>query len=164
MPYLLSSTTLRICGSPKDVLPLPPSHISAIPHIVILDVREFSKQPLELDQFYSLRTLELRNIDVWCKYHDETYLQSATADEFMINLALFNLYRITPRLTWLCLDSRKPFEVLLCCQYMMPSTTQETIHAVIDISEKVFRHKSRGPAIRASKCMGVLPPIDYPVG
>jgi len=147
-PYLLSATTLQICSTAKNIQRLPPTYVEAIPRAVILNVEAVSKKQLQLDHFPSLKTLELRNITVWCKYHEESYLESPAGDECMIGLAMFNLNRISPHLTRLCTNMQRSFKILLCCQYVASSTTDETLHAVLDIDGKVVLHKSRGPAVR----------------
>lgn len=127
MPYLLSATTLQVSSTLEKAARLPSSYISAIPRAVILNAEAFSKNPWRLDDFHSLKTLELRNITIWCKYHDEAYLESAAGDECMIGLALFNLNRINAQLTHLCADMQRWFKILICCQYVVSSATDETI-------------------------------------
>lgn len=126
-PYLLSTTILQICGTIQKVSRLSSSLTSTIQHVVILNTKIFCKQPFSLDIFASLKVLELHNITVWCKYHDETYLQSADADDCMIQLALFNLNRISPQLKRMCSALEMSFKILLWCQYVVASSTQESI-------------------------------------
>ncbi|KAJ9613035.1 hypothetical protein H2200_002976 [Cladophialophora chaetospira] len=126
-----------------------PALLSAIPRVVVEDtVRYWNQQALDLNPFHGLKTLELRNIIIWCKYHDEAYLQSTEGDDCMLQLALFNLNRIHPDLKRICAASDRSFEILLWCQYVVSSSTHETIHAVIDVDKQVVLRKFKGPANR----------------
>jgi hypothetical protein len=127
LPYLMSATTLQISGTLEGAARLPTKYVSTIPRAVILDPSTFSKSTTHLEQFHNLRILELRNITIWCKYHDEAYLESPAADECMIGLALFNLNRISAQLTRLCTNKARAFEILLCCQYVASSLSDKTI-------------------------------------
>ncbi|KIV93649.1 hypothetical protein PV10_04845 [Exophiala mesophila] len=128
---------------------IPRALLSTIPRVVISNApRSWSKSPLQLDMFDSLKILELRNITIWCQYHDDEYLKSLEGDECMMGLALFNLNRISPQLTQLCADGQRKFHILLSCQFVASSMTGETIQAVIDIDQRKVLHKSSGPAIR----------------
>lgn len=126
-PYLLAATTLQVGNSVKNMDRIPPRYASAITSAVMLNVGSFSKTPMLFTSFVALKTLELRNITVWCKYHDEAYLESEEGDDCMIALALFNLGRINRYFTELCADETRLFKVLLCCQYVVSSLTDETI-------------------------------------
>lgn len=126
-PYLLGATTLQVKHSLENVDRLPPRYVSEITRAVMLNVGSFSKSPMQLGSFLALKTVELRNITVWCKYHDEAYLESHEGDDCMIGLALFNLGRISPHFTQLCADTTRSFKILLCCQYVVSSMTDETI-------------------------------------
>lgn len=148
LPYLLAATTLEVSSSLVKATIIPPPYLSAIPRAVVLDAKAFSSQPFKLDSFNSLKTLELRNITIWCKYHDEAYFESKEGDESMFGLAMFNLNRISNLLTALCDEVERDFKILLCCQYVVNSLTHETIHAVIDVDSKAVLHKTRGPTIR----------------
>lgn len=106
---------------------IPSPYLSAIPKAVVLDAKAFSNMPFQLDLFHGLRFLELRNITIWCKYHDEAYLQSEEGDESMYGLAMFNLSRISNVLVELCMRSDRTFEIRLLCQYVVSSFTQQTI-------------------------------------
>lgn len=125
--YLLAATTLQVSGSLENLNQLPSKYISAITRAVVLNTESFSKAPLQLDSLLTLKTLELRNITVWCKYHDEFYLQTPEGDECMLALALFNLGRISSRFTTLYADTTRPYNILLCCQFVVSSMTDETI-------------------------------------
>lgn len=127
--YLLAATTLQISGAMKQLVSnVPQAVLSAIPRVVISDARRsLSKLPLQFDMFDSLKILELRNITIWCQYHDEEYLKSLAGDECMMGLAWFNLNRISPQLTHLCADKHRSFRILLCCQFVASSMTGETI-------------------------------------
>ena len=74
----------------------------------------------------SLEVLEIRNIDVWCRYFDEVYLESEKADGTMVDLAFFNLGRIGRGLKELVVGERR-FKVVLCCQFVINSLSDETI-------------------------------------
>jgi hypothetical protein len=129
-PLLLAATTLNIFDTAQMAATrLPKSYVSAIQRAAIINPETFAKAPLKVDalRLSSLKTLELRNITVWCKYHDATYLESEQADECMIGLALFNLNRISPQLTKLCNDTERSFKVILCCQYVASSLRDETV-------------------------------------
>lgn len=127
LPYLLSATSLEVSNTMVKAVKIPASYLSVIPRAVILDAKAFTTMPLHLDLFASLKLLELRNITIWCKYHDEAYLESAEGDESMYGLAMFNLGRISSLLVDLCMSPRRPFEIKLCCQYVVSSLTHETI-------------------------------------
>jgi hypothetical protein len=125
--YLWSATTLKIFGAPDTTQRLPPTYLSRVERIVVLNAPAFSRKVLDLDCFTSLITLELHNVTVWCKYHDEAFLQTSEADECMIGLATFNLNRISSQLTQLCRDRSRRFKVLLACLFVMSSATNETM-------------------------------------
>lgn len=127
MPYLLAATTLEVSGTMAKAARIPSSYLSMIPRAVVLDAKAFTNMPLQLDLFRSLKLLELRNITVWCKYHDEAYLESAEGDESMYGLAMFNLSRINSLLVELCTGSGRSFGIRLCCQFVVSSLTHETM-------------------------------------
>jgi hypothetical protein len=125
--YLWAATMLKIFGAPDTIQRLPPTHLSSIRRIVVLNAPAFSRKSLDLELFTGLKTLELHNVTVWCKYHDEAFLQTPEADECMIGLATFNLNRISSQLTQLCRDKTRRFKVLLACLFVMSSATNETM-------------------------------------
>ena len=125
-PYLLAATTLQIYGTLNIAARLPPSYISTLSRASILNVRAFSRKSPNFDDFSSLRTLELHNVIIWCKYYNEAYLQSQEGDESMLQLALFNLNRLSFCLTQLCNNPSRPFKILLYCQYAVSCTSKET--------------------------------------
>ena len=153
LPLLHASTVLTVPASFERASAVHKSHLSAIPHVVVFDSKAFSDvvvtgtlicsaPPIDFSCFISrslpaLRTLELRNLTIWCQWNSEDYLESDEADESMYNLAMFNLRRNSPRLVELCrLPSAKgceksprsrPFEILLCCQFVGSSLTHGTI-------------------------------------
>jgi hypothetical protein len=130
-PFLSSATTLHIRGLFPVTVRIPPRHLSALQHLVIEDtMAAFCKRALPLDLFSSLKTLELRNLTVFCKYHDEAFLLRPDGDECMIQLALFNLRRISMLLTHVCADPARGFQLLVCCQFVVSSVTHETIVGV----------------------------------
>jgi hypothetical protein len=138
LPYLLAATTLEVSGTMVKATKIPSSYLSVIPKAVVLDAKAFSNMPLQLDLFGGLRILELRNITIWCKYHDEAYLQSEEGDESMYGLAMFNLSRISNLLVELCMPSDRPFGIRLFCQYVVSSLTQQTI--VSAFAQDVLSH------------------------
>jgi hypothetical protein len=161
LPYLLASTSLEVSSTMVKATKIPSAYLSIIPKAVVLDAKAFSNMPLQLHLFSSLRSLELRNITIWCKYHDEAYLQSEEGDESMFGLAMFNLSRISNSLAELCLVTRQ-FSIRLHCQFVVSSFTQQTIvgssletssyidkfkHAVIDVDSKTVLQKSKGPSM-----------------
>ena len=87
LPYLLAATTLQINGASDSAGLLPPLYLASIPRAVILNLESYSKRPLELERLSALQALELRNIAVWCHYHDEEYLLGENGEEVMINMA-----------------------------------------------------------------------------
>lgn len=66
---------------------------------------------------------------VWCKFYDEVFLESAQADEAMYSMACFNLKRTGRTLHELILAQR-PFKLHLCCQFVVNSLNDETIVGV----------------------------------
>lgn len=162
LPLLLAATTLTIPTTLDRVQDVPRGHRGSIPHAVVLDVKafaaDFPRSSLichpptpPLTHFLPhclprLRTLELRNLTIWCQFHSEAFLESPEADDCMINLAMFNLRRTSPRLVELCDRPRsstpaaavaattdgpggggRHFQILLCCQYVGSSLRHETI-------------------------------------
>lgn len=126
-PYLLAATTLQVRGSLNNIDRLPPRYVSAITRAVVLNVGFLSKTPLDFSKLSGLKTVEFRNITVWCKYHDEAYLASEKGDNCMIALALFNLGRSSRSFTSLCTNETRPFNIIIWCQFVVSSLTDETI-------------------------------------
>jgi len=126
-PHLPAAITLQVNGTLENLKRLPSKYVPSIERALVMNTESVSKAPLQLDMLSALKTLELRNITVWCKYHDEAYLQSQEGDECMIALALFNLGRISSRFTVLLTDTTRPYNILLCCQFVVSSMTDETI-------------------------------------
>ena len=81
---------------------MPQNYLESINKAVVLDAKLFSRQPFELGRMPALQVLEIRNIDVWCKFYDEVYLESEAADEAMHDMALFNVKRLGATLLELC--------------------------------------------------------------
>ena len=127
LPYLLENTTLRVASTPEKAYLLPTAYLPSIPKAVILNVESYFRKPLDLARLTSLRTLELRNIAVWCQYHDEEYLLGEDGEEVMLNLAKFNLRRISIPIHQLCSSKDRTFNILLHCRYVVTSATQETL-------------------------------------
>jgi hypothetical protein len=126
MPLLLASTTLHICATGREMPPpLPPSYLSTIPHLVTLSKGTCWNPDYSPELFGGIKTLEIRNIIVWCKYHEDAYLLQPEADECMHSLVLVGLNRINPKLACMCLDPNLPFKTLLCCQFVVSSGTHE---------------------------------------
>ena len=126
-PYLLASAKLEVYSSLQLAAKLPNFWLASIPHAVILDAKSFSTFPIRLERFKSLQTLELRNITIWCQFHEESFLETDEANKSMHVLAMYNLRRISPRLLDLCNNSSRRFNILLCCQFVGSSQRQETI-------------------------------------
>lgn len=126
LPMLLAATTLQVAGSFDQVLTMPLSHLDSVTSAVVLDAKLFSLRPFQLEYMPNLRLLELRNITVWCKFYDEIFLESPTADEVMYSMALFNLQRTGRSLRDLC-EGLRPFAIHLCCQFVVNSLSDETI-------------------------------------
>ena len=127
LPYLLSATTLEITNTMVNATKIPSSYLSVIPRAVVLDAKAFTNRPFQLDLFNSLRLLELRNITIWCKYHDEAYFGTPEGEECMYGLAMYNLSRLSNLLVELCTGLGRSFGIRLCCQYVVSSLTHETI-------------------------------------
>ena len=136
LPYLLSVTTLEVSSTLVNATKIPSSYLSLIPRAVVLDAKAFTNMPFQLDLFKSLKLLELRNITIWCKYHDEAYLESPEGDECMYGLAMFNLGRISNLLVDLCTELERPFGIRLCCLYVVSSLTHETIVSHLALREE----------------------------
>ena len=125
--YLLAATTLQFASLPGKANLLPHMLTSAIPRATILNVESYSKSPLDLGSFRSLRMLELHNIAVWCQYHDEEYLCGEGGEEVMYDLAMFNLKRNSLHLHQLCNTRDRAFNILLYCRYVVSSVKHETL-------------------------------------
>ena len=127
LPYLLAATTLEFSSTMVNMAKIPSSYLSIIPKAIVLDAKAFSKLPLQLELLKELKVLELRNITIWCKYHDETYLDSEDGNESMYELAMFNLGRTSTSLVELCMRPGRTFSMRLCCQYVVSSLQNATI-------------------------------------
>lgn len=126
LSYLMASTTLEVAGSFEKLSKMPDRYLSSITRAVVLDAKPFSLRPFQLEQLPALQVLELRNVTVWCKFYDETFLFSKVADGAMFDMALFNLKRIGNSLLELCCKPRA-FNIHLCCQFVVNSLSDETI-------------------------------------
>ena len=127
LSYLLESTTLQLSSSSHKTDLLPDAYLSGITRAVVLNVGQYLKRPLDFARFPALRTLELRNIAVWCRYHDEDDLCGEDADEIMINLAMFNIRRHSASLASLCASAERPFNILLYCRFVVSSARSQTL-------------------------------------
>lgn len=127
LEYLLAATTLQIASLPSKAKLLPHAFSSAIPRTIVMNVESYSKSPLDLETFRSLRTLELHNIAVWCQYHDEEYLCAEGGEVVMYDLAMFNLKRNSLHLHQLCNTRDRAFNILLYCRYVVSSVKHETL-------------------------------------
>ncbi|KAI1624005.1 hypothetical protein EDD37DRAFT_393427 [Exophiala viscosa] len=171
LPYLLAATTLRFASTLENADRLPQNYLAAISQAVICRVDAIGSGPLQLERFRGLKVLEVRDLVIWCKYYDQAYLETPTADEGMIGLALFNLKRSTLNLTICYFDTQRVFKILLHCHFVTSSSSKSIVsrkffsssllppparmgtncmqqHAIIDLDEKAVIHKSRGPPIR----------------
>ena len=167
--YLSQSSTIEISEALDfAVSQLPYYYLQHSPHLIVLDAYKFSRAPFNCSvPFPSLQILELRNIVIWCKFHQEAFLSSQEGEPVMISLAMFNLNRIAPCLTDLCerKESERNFEIRLDCHFVVQSDQNDTIvrislysdlldltatqHALIDVdSQKVLR-KQKGPEARS---------------
>lgn len=127
LPYLLAATTLEVSTTLDRAIVLPRIYLRGVSRAVVLNAKAFFSRPLQFELFHSLRVLELRNITVWCKYHDKEYLESEAGSESMFGLAMFNLHRTNSDWTLLRNQPKRPFNIHLCCQYVVSSLTDETI-------------------------------------
>ena len=131
----MEATTLQVASAPAKANLLPATYLTLIPRAIILNVESYFKKPLDLAKLSSLRTLELRNIAVWCQYHSEDDLMSDDGAEVMLNLAKFNLKRISVPLHTLCASKERKFNVLLHCRYVVTSASQETLVSLKEVKE-----------------------------
>lgn len=140
LPYLLAVTTLQItAGSGKAAL-LPALYVESVPRLAILNIGDFAKQPLDLRKLLGLRTLELRNIAVWCHFHDKEYLLSDDANTAMVDMVMFNLKRTSVQLHDLCSSSNRNFNVLLFCRFVISDTKQETLVSIFPLPGLELMH------------------------
>ena len=68
---MMAATTVEVAGSLDKILDMPASYVNAVTKAIILDAKQFSMRPFQLERLPSLRVLEIRNITVWCKFYDE---------------------------------------------------------------------------------------------
>lgn len=127
LSYLLASTTLQLSSTSHKLDLLPASYLAAIPRAVIMNIGQYLKHPLDFTKFPALKALELRNIVVWCRYHDERDLCGEDNDELMLNLAMFNIRRHSANLASLCASADRPFNIILHCRFVVSSARQETL-------------------------------------
>ncbi|KAK5085293.1 hypothetical protein LTR05_004574 [Lithohypha guttulata] len=125
---------------------MPEFYVGSISKAIVLDAKQFSLRPFQLEKLPALRILELRNITVWCMFYDEVFLQSPQADEAMYDMTMFNVKRMSATLHELCRSSRS-FKIHLCAQFVMSSLSDETIHAVISVDDRKIIRKTRGAGI-----------------
>ena len=125
--YLFASTTLQLSSTSHKLDLLPAAYLSAIPRAVIMNVGQYLKRPVDFSKFSALRTLELQNIAVWCRYHDEDELCGPGGDGIMLNLAMFNIRRHSANLAALCASADRSFNVLLCCRFVVSSVNHGTL-------------------------------------
>jgi hypothetical protein len=125
--YLLASTTLQLATTSHKLDLFPPQFIPNIPRIVILNVGQFLKRPLNFDEFRGLRVLELHNIAIWCRYHEEADFSGDDGAMLMLNLAIFNVKRHGAALALLCADIQRSFKILLFCRFVISSACQQTL-------------------------------------
>lgn len=127
LSYLLASTTLQLASTTHKLSLLPASYLRGIPRAVVLNVRQYLKQPVDFGLLAALRTLEFRNIAVWCRYHDESDLFGEGGDSIMLNLAMFNIRRHSGSLASLCASTERPFNIILGCRFVVSSAKHETL-------------------------------------
>lgn len=138
LSYLLAATTLHLSSTnPLKLALLPPTYLASIPRAVVLNIGQFLKHPLDFARLPALRTLELRNIVVSCRYHDERDLCGDDVDELMVNLAMFNIKRHSARLAGLCVSAERPFNVVLHCRFVVSSARQETLVRATDSDRSI---------------------------
>jgi hypothetical protein len=125
--YLLAATTLQLASTCHKLDLLPASYLSGISRAVVLNVKQYLKQPLDFDRFAALKTLELRNIAVWCRYMNEDALWGEDGDQVMLDLAMFNIKRHSASLASLCASADRPFNILLGCRFVVSSARPETL-------------------------------------
>ena len=125
LPLLLSATTLEVATSFDQTKVLPDYYLAAFSQAIVLNAKRF-RQSQFLETLPNLRVLELRAIEVWCKFYDEVFLESPQADESMVRLACFNVQRMRKDLGEIILNHRR-FAVRLCCQFVVNSLDDETI-------------------------------------
>ncbi|ETN44944.1 uncharacterized protein HMPREF1541_09819 [Cyphellophora europaea CBS 101466] len=113
-----------------------------------MNVGQYLKRPVDFSKFSALRTLELQNIAVWCRYHDEDELCGPGGDGIMLNLAMFNIRRHSANLAALCASADRSFNVLLCCRFVVSSVNHGTLDAVIDIDKQKVLSTRRGSVIK----------------
>lgn len=68
---LMAATTVEVAGGFDKILDMPTPYPSAVTRAVVLDAKQFSMRPFQLEKLPKLKTLEIRNITVWCKFYDE---------------------------------------------------------------------------------------------
>jgi hypothetical protein len=122
--YLLKSTTLHLSSTSHKVRLLPPSFIAGISRAVIMNIGHYLREPLDFTKFQALRVLELRNIAVWCRYHEDDDFEGEAGHELMMNLATFNIKRNSASLAALCACVERPFKIILCCRFVISSFRQ----------------------------------------
>lgn len=133
LPLLMAATTVEVAGSLEKVVNMPEFYVGSISKAVVLDAKQFSLRPFQLEKLPALRILELRNITVWCMFYDEVFLQSPQADEAMYDMTMFNVKRMSATLHDLCRSSRS-FKIHLCAQFVMSSLSDETIVSTSRVS------------------------------
>jgi hypothetical protein len=131
--YLLRSTTLHLSSTSNKVTLLPSSYVAGIGKAVIMNVGHYLRQPLDFTKFSALKVLELRNIAVWCRYHEDDDFEGEAGHELMMTLATFNIKRHSASLAALCECTQRPFKIILCCRFVISSfrQRQETLVSTI---------------------------------
>jgi hypothetical protein len=127
LPYLLAATTLSIAGGVGTISSLPQTWLPSIPRAVVLSIEQFGKDPLDFATFRALQILELRELAVWCNYHDDESFSGEDGAETMINMAMFQLKRNSLHLHTLCNEKGRSFNILLFCRFVITSAKHETI-------------------------------------
>ena len=101
---------------------LPPGYLAGLPQLIVTNVGQYLKQPLDFSRFAGLRMLEFHNIAIWCVYHRFEDLD----DALMLSLSWFNVKRRGAELVKLLEGKeRRSFRVLLHCRFVL--YRQETV-------------------------------------
>lgn len=140
LPLLIANTTVELatCFTRFQSL-MHTTYLSQLQHAIVLKPKEFSMVPFDPAKLPALKTLELRNITVWCKFYDEYFLESPLADAPMMGMAEFNLNRISPALVALCRMVRS-FKIFLTCHYVVNSLQDETVVSLTLDSVVLYSH------------------------
>lgn len=124
---LLAAATLTMNSTSQKLDLLPPFYLAGIPKLVVLNVGQYLKRPPDLNRFAALKTLELHNIAIWCRYHKAEDLCGESGEQIMLDLSIFNIKRHGAALAALCASTERLFNILLHCRFVITSADQETL-------------------------------------